>query len=299
MARLRKIPQRLASAPARLASLSGGEGRSRTKARLTFSPWRAWYNTARWRALRWEILTEAAFTCRMCGRVEGNTSQLVADHKVPHRGDEALFWDRANLQCLCKSCHDSVKQSEERAQPQAASPAPMARPDWFRPVHVPLTIVVGPPGAGKSTWVRAAAGPDDLVICFEQITRRLLGIDRLNAEEGDRRIGDVLRERNAMLGDLMRTSARGRWPRAWLILTEPRADHRQWWADRLRPERIVVLATPEAECVRRCQADAAAGDRRKAGIAAVVARWWADYGPRPGEVVIAPPHPGVGAKSRG
>ncbi|WP_295810387.1 hypothetical protein [uncultured Nitratireductor sp.] len=31
-----------------------------------------------------------------------------------HKGDERLFWDRDNLQCLCKHCHDSAKQSFEK-----------------------------------------------------------------------------------------------------------------------------------------------------------------------------------------
>lgn len=77
--------------------------------------WRKWYNTKPWAKLRWQVLLEAAFTCAMCGKVEAETSQLVADHKDPHRGDAAKFWDRANLQCLCKRCHDSDKQRHERA----------------------------------------------------------------------------------------------------------------------------------------------------------------------------------------
>ena len=76
--------------------------------------WRKWYNTTRWRKLRWAVLVRDAFTCRMCGRLEGRTSQLVADHKMPHRGDERLFWDEAGLQTLCKPCHDGAKQRAER-----------------------------------------------------------------------------------------------------------------------------------------------------------------------------------------
>ncbi len=60
------------------------------------------------------VLTRDAFTCQMCGRVEGNTSQLVADHKQAHRGDASLFWDERNIQCLCKSCHDGAKQAIEK-----------------------------------------------------------------------------------------------------------------------------------------------------------------------------------------
>ena len=37
----------------------------------------------------------------------------VVDHKVPHEGDQRLFWDESNWQPLCKPCHDSVKAKEE------------------------------------------------------------------------------------------------------------------------------------------------------------------------------------------
>lgn len=37
----------------------------------------------------------------------------VVDHIVPHKGDRALFWDRANWQPLCKQCHDVHKQRLE------------------------------------------------------------------------------------------------------------------------------------------------------------------------------------------
>ena len=74
----------------------------------------AWYRTARWQKLRWSVLVRDLFTCRHCAALHADTSQLVCDHVVPHRGDETLFW-AGPFQCLCKSCHDSQKQKEERA----------------------------------------------------------------------------------------------------------------------------------------------------------------------------------------
>lgn len=38
----------------------------------------------------------------------------VVDHKIPHKGDRALFWDSSNWQSLCKLCHDGWKQRQER-----------------------------------------------------------------------------------------------------------------------------------------------------------------------------------------
>ncbi|WP_244533083.1 HNH endonuclease [Phyllobacterium sp. CL33Tsu] len=50
----------------------------------------------------------------MCGKLEPNTSKLVADHRIPHRGSEYLFWKDTNIQCVCKTCHDSEKQKRDR-----------------------------------------------------------------------------------------------------------------------------------------------------------------------------------------
>jgi hypothetical protein len=47
--------------------------------------------------------------------VEGDASPLVCGHKIPHRGDERLFWDETNLQSLLKSCHDRAKWKAEQA----------------------------------------------------------------------------------------------------------------------------------------------------------------------------------------
>jgi 5-methylcytosine-specific restriction endonuclease McrA len=79
------------------------------------TPWKAWYNTARWQRLRMLVFKRDRYTCQCgCGLIEGNTSLLVCDHKIPHRGDERLFWDETNLQTLLKSCHDRAKQKAEQ-----------------------------------------------------------------------------------------------------------------------------------------------------------------------------------------
>jgi 5-methylcytosine-specific restriction protein A len=73
----------------------------------------ALYKTASWQRLRSQRLLLEPL-CRLCahqGRVRAAT---VVDHIVPHKGDAVLFWDRHNLQSLCKPCHDKDKQAEER-----------------------------------------------------------------------------------------------------------------------------------------------------------------------------------------
>lgn len=53
------------------------------------------------------------------------------DHIVPHRGDDRLFFDPANLQALCRSCHSSktAKQDGRWGQPKSDIPMKGTTPD--------------------------------------------------------------------------------------------------------------------------------------------------------------------------
>ena len=64
------------------------------------------YNTGAWRRMRAAFLKAHPF-CAVCG-----APATVADHIIPHKGNEALFFDEASLQPLCKACH-SRKTLEE------------------------------------------------------------------------------------------------------------------------------------------------------------------------------------------
>ncbi|MDG3575724.1 HNH endonuclease signature motif containing protein [Rhizobium sp. YJ-22] len=35
-------------------------------------------------------------------------------HKVPHKGNQTVFWDKSNWMPVCKPCHDGPLQSAER-----------------------------------------------------------------------------------------------------------------------------------------------------------------------------------------
>lgn len=122
MRKLSNLKVGLGSLPPRMGYAPGDE-RQRFRQRDAVKPWRRWYKTARWQRLRLAVFYRDGYACQMpgCGRLEPNTSLLVADHKRPHRGIEALFWDEANVQTLCKSCHDSKKQALERQADRQAS----------------------------------------------------------------------------------------------------------------------------------------------------------------------------------
>lgn len=124
MGRLKAVKPRLGVLAPKVGWLTKSEAQI-DRERADRNEGRAWYKTVAWRRLRWQVLLDALFTCERCKAGWGHdTAQLVCDHIAPHRGDAALFWDRANLQCLCKACHDGAKQREERREGVGRSPRP-------------------------------------------------------------------------------------------------------------------------------------------------------------------------------
>jgi len=62
---------------------------------------------------RWDVERTAFLKAHpKCARCEAPAT--VVDHKIPHRGDKKLFWNRSNWQPLCVTCHSRWKQSMER-----------------------------------------------------------------------------------------------------------------------------------------------------------------------------------------
>lgn len=65
---------------------------------------------------RWQKASKAYLEshplCVRCMK-EGRYVKATVDHIVPHRGDQKLFWDQANLQALCKQCHGKKSLTED------------------------------------------------------------------------------------------------------------------------------------------------------------------------------------------
>lgn len=67
----------------------------------------------KWRKARERYLSEHPLCC-YCEREGGVvTAATVVDHIIPHKGDQALFWDESNWQSLCDFHHNSAKAREE------------------------------------------------------------------------------------------------------------------------------------------------------------------------------------------
>lgn len=76
--------------------------------------WAHLYNCKAWYRLRASQLRREPM-CGYCSALGLVVLATICDHRRPHRGDPALFFDPANLQSLCKHCHDSHKQRLEKS----------------------------------------------------------------------------------------------------------------------------------------------------------------------------------------
>jgi 5-methylcytosine-specific restriction endonuclease McrA len=225
------------------------------------------YRTAAWRRLRRQVL-QAEPLCRICKRDEGRAvPAVVVDHIVPVK-QGGSFWEIGNLQPLCNRCHEAKSHAEgsrffpvrrgarvktaqdyvREAAAAATSPGE-SRPAWLPRPTVPVHVVCGPPGCGKSTLVGGRASAGDLVLDLDVMASALSGLPLYHADL------DVMKRalhmRNHLLGLLGRP--RPPWPEAWLIVTAGKPQTRTFWRGLYGD--LLEMPFERDVCIARVRAD--------------------------------------------
>lgn len=167
-----------------------------------------------------------------------------------------------NLQPLCHECHSRKTNREMGSMGERA----------------PVTMVCGPPGAGKTTYVRRHRGVNDIVVDLDAIAAALT----LNSvyEKTSQQLGIALDVRNYLLARMAQGADVRRW---WLITSEADPDKRRTLGLRVNAEQVVVLAVDALECKRRIYSD---GRAQPSQWAAIIDQWWSEYRPVDGETVV-------------
>jgi AAA domain len=211
------------------------------------------------------------------------------DHVLSIQDRPELRLDPSNFRSMCHAHHAQRTAREQgfaRTGEANSSKAPQRgkrHPEWLRPSVVPLTLVCGAPGSGKSTYVERRRGPRDMVLDLDVIVATLSGQPLYTSQ---RQWADqALWWRNSRLGLL--GYVHSRWPRAWLILSEPWDKWRQWWVDKMQA-RVVVLETAADVCIDRVMADDRRSAYAKQQHRELIGWWWATYRRRNGDMIIGP-----------
>lgn len=127
----------------------------------------------RWRDAQARVFAEETH-CWLCGRwVDQDIPNprdpwaRSVDHIIP-RDDGGPLYDRDNLRLAHIRCN-TIRGNKNRAAKHRPTPS---RP-WSGQHHRQVTLICGPPCAGKTTWAQHHAAPDDLIVDADQIAQNV------------------------------------------------------------------------------------------------------------------------------
>ena len=88
--------------------------RSHQAKRRAEQPWRRWYGSRQWKRESAAFLSRNPL-CRYCLALGRRTPSTIVNHYPPHRGDRTAFFDKRTWEAVCKPCHDSTCQAQDKA----------------------------------------------------------------------------------------------------------------------------------------------------------------------------------------
>ncbi|MFA7265762.1 MAG: HNH endonuclease [Candidatus Nanopelagicales bacterium] len=204
------------------------------------------YEHSCWRKLRLTILERDRWQCQIKGP---NCTQVAehVDHIVAWESGGSWF-DPINLQAACAKCN--------------ITKANQGRGDAWRRSDTRITLVCGPPGAGKSTYVQDRAKPGDLIVDYDLLGHALGSHDRAQHQVLHETINAA---RNAVLTKIRQGKTGA--DRVWIISTNPKAPV-------MFPHHDLVQLNPGLDVARQRAID---GGRTESAVALIDA-WSGDMG---------------------
>lgn len=144
--------------------------------------------------------------------------------------------------------------------------------DGFRPFSngPTITILCGPPGSGKSTYVNEHMRRGDLLIDFARLN---LAINP-TLHRAHENLVYIWEARDHLYEQLLKPT---KLRRAWIIECAAKRERRQYLRSYFKGSRLIVMETPAHICLDRIAKDATRDNN--ADWTHLVHEWWQDYEP--------------------
>lgn len=218
--------------------------------------------------------------CEMCQREPGNEVHHKVFLRPENIDDESITLNPDNFMLLCYDCHQLQHEAAKRTaqllakQRDGKGNVLIAGSYYYdengeiRPFKVHL--VWGPPGAGKTTYVREHIRPGDVVIDLDLIGAALSMADKADIPRNVERIAYDIRD--FLYSRIAQRKLNAR--EVWAIAGVPKRKQRQDLAKKLDAELIFIPATFQ-ECYDHVLSDKERKD--KALQLAIIEKWFKDW----------------------
>lgn len=227
------------------------------------------YNSQAWvRASKTHRVKEPY--CRECVKKGRITFGHLVDHIIPLKLAPNLKLTESNHQTLCHSCHNKKRAAEQRMYQDREITQPL------------VTIVYGPPGSGKTTYVKNNMKPGELVVDYDAL---FAAVSLMPFHNKPASLHDAVSSLRQQLVHYLVFAGSVR-PRAWLVSTTVSSEERIFFRNVFGNVRFVVLETDAALCKERI-INNAARDSERGELLEVIEEWWALYEPTKDDHVVS------------
>lgn len=191
--------------------------------------------------------------CCECGKPIVNKYDLIIHHKKElseaNVNDALVSLNPDNVEVICFRCHNKVH--DRFTAGHAASNTRSA------PKHV--YIVYGSPCAGKTTWVKGVADPEDLVVDLDSIWQMISINDRYSKPAALKSVVFDLRDK---MYDIIKYRS-GRWHNAFIITGGAMKGDRDRLKVRVGADDMVFIDTDKDTCLKRLEGKGLSDDQKE------------------------------------